>query len=148
MIRRDDDDFDENGLLKDGRSIRIGLLMKDHMTPVQRAIAQDSQASGRDKILRDATDAPVLLDSYGGTTALNRPGFRYLRNDANTYGSGAQIAQAHVRDEAYALHDQEEARRWQGPDSEIPLKKITGDACQDAYLAREEHDSNAWRSRS
>jgi hypothetical protein len=50
-----------------------------------------------------------------------------------------------MRDEAYKRHDAEEARRWQGPDREIKMKPITGDAREDAYLARQQHDENAWR---
>jgi hypothetical protein len=52
---------------------------------------------------------------------------------------------ARMRDEAYRQVEAQEARRWQGSDREISVRPITGDARVDAYLAREEHDTNAWR---
>ena len=36
---REDDAFDENGLLRDGHKIRVPLTMRDAMTPLQREIA-------------------------------------------------------------------------------------------------------------
>ena len=36
---REDDVFDENGLLRDGHKIRVRLAMRDAMTPLQREVA-------------------------------------------------------------------------------------------------------------
>ena len=36
---REDDAFDENGLLRDGHKTRVPLTMRDAMTPLQREIA-------------------------------------------------------------------------------------------------------------
>ena len=48
MARYDDDDdddaFDENGLLKDGRRMRVSMMMRDSTSDVQRAVAEDAVA--------------------------------------------------------------------------------------------------------
>jgi hypothetical protein len=54
-IRHSDDAFDKNGVLKDGKSLRVPLTMRD------------SAARGNNRITDGRTDDP---------TALNRPGFR------------------------------------------------------------------------
>jgi hypothetical protein len=80
MTTRSNEDFDENGLLRDGRSARVGMMMRDSLSPVQRAIMQDGVASGRDKIYeRAAADERVtIVDAFGnGGAALHRPGARY-----------------------------------------------------------------------
>ncbi len=68
MIRRyenfrEDDAFDENGLLRDGHKIRLPLT--DGMSPLQREIA---------------TKRARLTDGTGnsGVFAFSRPGFRLL----------------------------------------------------------------------
>jgi hypothetical protein len=142
-----DEDFDENGLLRDGRSSRVGMMMRDSMSPVQRAIMQDGAASGRDKIY----DRLTIVDAFGnGGAALHRPGARYAVLRAGTTDPApahADAKHADGRDEAYRQHDAEEARRWwQGTDREVPVKRVTGDARQDAYQDRDEHDANAWKN--
>jgi hypothetical protein len=130
-------DNDDESILKDGERLRVSMMMRDSMSPLQRAIAQDNHETGRDKILRDAIEiktAPMVTDAFGDSGAgLHRPGYRFGH------------MQRTVVDQAYQQHDQEESRRWQGSAREIPVKVITGDARMDAYLAREEHDTNAWR---
>jgi subtilisin family serine protease len=135
-----DDDFDENGLLKNGRSSRVGMMMRDSLSPVQRAVMQDG-------IERAAADERItIVDAFGNAgAALQRPGARYaVPSPAATDPAPAQDA-TDPRDEAYRQHDAEEARRWQGDGREVPVKRVTGDARMDAYLDREEHDANAWK---
>ena len=72
MTRYDDDDddddaFDENGLLKDGRRMRVSMMMRDGTSDVQRAVAEDALA--RRFGLRDAAD-------------LYAPGPRYCTDQA------------------------------------------------------------------
>jgi hypothetical protein len=125
MITRKDEDFDENGLLRNGRSTRVGMMTRD---------------SVRDERL-------TIVDAFGnGGAALQRPGARYAVQGAGTTDPAPTHADA--RDEAYRQHDAEEARRWQGSDREIPVKRVTGDARMDAYLDRDEHDANAWRQQT
>ena len=145
MIRRqhnkDDDDespFDADGILKDGRSARVALFMRDSMSPLQRAVMDDAYETGRDRVLRDAS-ASLITDAFGDTGAgLHRPGYRLQPSERST-------ELARMRDEAYGQVEAQEARRWQGSDREISVRQITGDARVDAYLCREEHDTNAWR---
>jgi hypothetical protein len=123
-----DDDFDENGLLRNGRSARVGMMM------------------------RDSSDAErlTIVDAFGcGGAALHRPGPRYAVQGAGTTDPApthSDATHADVRDETYRQHNAEEARRWwQGTDREVPVKRVTGDARLDAYQDRDEHDANAWR---
>jgi hypothetical protein len=152
MIRRrqskryeDDDDnpLDEHGVLKDGRTLRTPMYLMDDL---QRVIAQDSRMSGRDTILHDAikpNNHQMVTDVFGSTVGLSRPGYRLLHTGPHT--TDHAIHATHEMEEAYRLYGEEESGRWQGSDREIPVKVITGDARTDAYLAREEHDANAWR---
>jgi hypothetical protein len=149
-----DDNIDERGLLRDGCSFRVGMMMRDGLSPVQRAVMQDGIASGRDKIYERAAadEGLTIVDAFGnGGAALHRPGPRYAVQGAGTTDPApthADATHADARDEAYRKHDAEEARRWwQGTDREIPVKRVTGDARMDAYLDRDEYDANAWRQR-
>jgi hypothetical protein len=149
MIRRrresenDDEDspFDADGILKDGRSARIALFMRDSMSPLQRAVMDDAYETGRDRVLRDASALGLITDAFGDTGAgLHRPGYRLQQPGERATES------ARMRDEAYRQVEAQEARRWQGDsDREISVRQITGDARVDAYFSREEHDTNAWR---
>ena len=65
---REEDAFDENGLLRDGHKSRVPLTMRDAMTPLQREIG---------------TRRARVTDGNGdsGEFAFSRPGFRIM-NDA------------------------------------------------------------------
>ena len=39
-----EDFFDERGLLRDGKSVRVSLMMRDGMSSLQRSIAEDAAA--------------------------------------------------------------------------------------------------------
>lgn len=62
---REDDPFDDNGLLRDRHKIRVPLTMRDAMTPLQREIA-----TKRARI----TDGNGNYDEF----AFSRPGWRML----------------------------------------------------------------------
>jgi hypothetical protein len=64
----DDDAFDENGLLKDGRSFRVRMTMRD-----ANSVAGQIAASKR-----------VISDGSGNPLSLHRPGNRVL-SDASAY---------------------------------------------------------------
>jgi hypothetical protein len=69
MARHEDEDedaFDERGLLKDGHTTRVSLMMKDGMTDVQRAIAQDAATRrGFDDSAARHQPGPVYCDAAG-----------------------------------------------------------------------------------
>jgi hypothetical protein len=130
------DDFDDRGLLKDGRTFRVGMTMRD---------GQDDERV-------------VIVDGFGnGGIALHRPGARHAvlaaagstdagaDTDAGAGSAAADTKDADPREAVYLQHDADEARRWQGQGREVPVKSATGDAVQDAYLDRDESDANAWR---
>jgi hypothetical protein len=66
---REDDAFDENGLLRDGYKTLVPLTMRDAMSPLQREIA---------------TKRAQLTDGNGNRNelAFSRPGFRILADAA------------------------------------------------------------------
>jgi hypothetical protein len=165
-----DDAFDENGLLKDGRSFRVGLMMRDHLTPLQRAIAAHSHASGRDTMLRDAIGSntrPIVTDAIGDSSiSLHSPGPRYLA--PHIADSADMRTRLEARAQAYSLADAEAANAWQGGVQEGDACRVDGErgvlvkegndlVCRPhrsrdarderakAYAWRDEADCNAWR---
>jgi hypothetical protein len=53
-----DENFDEHGLLRDGRSTRVGMMMRDSLSPADERV--------------------TIVDAFGnGGAALHRPGARY-----------------------------------------------------------------------
>src|SRR4029077_8475392 len=99
----DEDDFDERGLLKDGRTYHVPLRFCDAMS---RDVAKSVKREHPERI----TDA-----SGKDGLALNRPGFRQL--------SGGNAGDRLVRDgaqrdaeEAYALDSYYKQNAWKGRD--------------------------------
>jgi hypothetical protein len=64
------DNLDENDILRDGQRLRVPMLMRDHLTPLQRAVATPFDAS------------------------LHRPGFRY----AADYTPRREALDQYIRD--------------------------------------------------
>lgn len=137
MTKRDDnDDDDRNNVLRDGERLRVPLWMMDG---TQHEIAQSWRQ------IVTAESRALVTDALGQSgLALHRPGARYLVPNSTT-GIAVQATLRMMRDEAYQQYDAEQSCRAKDPDREIPLQRITGDARRDAYLAREQHDANAWR---
>jgi hypothetical protein len=99
-IRDDDDDvFDSNGILKDGKHVTVSMFMKDglpnpDLTPAQRVAA--AVAATR--------DAMQTFDSN-----LHRPGFRRAAT-----GTADSVAAATARDAAYADYNRRQSDAWRG----------------------------------
>jgi hypothetical protein len=110
MARYDDYDddsvFDENGLLKDGRRMRVSVMMRDSASDVQRAVAEDAVA--RRFGLRHALD-------------LHQPGPRFCTDAA----ANAECARA------YAEMCDEMQNAWRTPaaDAGGPRCQKPGDQC-------------------
>ena len=115
-----DDDFDENGLLRDGRTLRVGMLMRDSLSPVQLAIA----------------DSHTLHDGLGNAAG-NKPGYVFAA-DAS--------ARATLRD-AYDQYDQDAANAWCTPGSlpEVKHDNSRPMTLDEVYAQRELEDQIAWR---
>jgi hypothetical protein len=96
-------------LLKDGRSARVPLYMRDGVTPLQRAVMDSKQTT-----VITTSNPSMVVDAFGGTAGLSRPGFRYLHAGHKTVDHAVQVSREILRDEAYRAYDAEESRRWQG----------------------------------
>jgi hypothetical protein len=132
----DDDDFDENGILKDGGRMRVPMYARDAL---QRAVAADSARFWpRDR-------APLVTDAAGGTAGLHRPGFRISGSDAQ------RVTQDHMKNEALAEYDRTQADAWKHHADKPRPKQNAGadafsmDARQAAYQKYDEEAQQAWR---
>jgi hypothetical protein len=105
---KDDDAFDENGLLRDGRHVTVPLFMKDSgkpnpdLTPAQKVAA--AVAATR--------DAMNTFDA-----SMHRPGFRYGTPAATHTADSAAIT---ARDAAYSSYDRRQSDAWRGKTKDAP----------------------------
>jgi hypothetical protein len=134
----DDDNLDENGLLKDGRSVRVPMMMRDHdagLTELQRSV-------------RDHFAPVTLVDSFGNSgLALHKPGARYLIAGAGTGDHARLVTADAIRADAYADSVRAACDAWRGPnasDREVARVHNTGDAVRDAYLDQKHDLENSW----
>jgi len=87
MARRveDDDPFDENGVLKDGRSVRVSLMdaamSRGRAGPLGHAQFHD-WAADADRIMGDRAARSSVVAGDGMAEGLHRPGFRVSQGDA------------------------------------------------------------------
>jgi hypothetical protein len=128
MTRHDDDEpFDERGILKDGRSVRLPMMLRDSN------ISQHSLAM-------------QLHDGRGGTVG-HRPGY--------VFSTDAFLSDAKQR--AYAAYEREQAEAykhaqgWRGrldASGELPGTQDGQSICdarEAAYRLADEELCNAWR---
>jgi hypothetical protein len=135
----DDDNLDENGLLKDGRMVRIPMMMRDSadgLTDLQRSV-------------RDATAPLRVVDAFGNSgLALSRPGARYLTAGTRTPDHAALVMRDHLRREARDQYIAELCDSWKSTgtsDREVArMHHNTGDARTDAYLDQKYDLENSW----
>jgi hypothetical protein len=72
----DDDDLDENGLLKDQHSLRVPMWARDaNLTDLQRAVRDHARQQDRERRQQRVQAAD------GNPLSLHRPGGRYLADD-------------------------------------------------------------------
>lgn len=131
MTRHDDDEpFDERGILKDGRSARVPMMMRDAMSPLQRAVAQHRLAM-------------QLHDGHGGPVG-HKPGYAF----------STDASQNDAKEQAYAAYDAElrdaykHPKGWRGDldaSDEARDALAVMDERERAYRERDEADANAWR---
>jgi hypothetical protein len=131
----DDDLFDERGLLKDKRSVRVPMMMRDSaddLTDLQRSV-------------QDATAPLRVVDAFGNSgLALSRPGARYLTAGTRTTDHAALVMRDHLRREAYAESVRQLCDGWKGNNNEVAPIHNTGDARTDAYLDQLHDLTTAW----
>jgi hypothetical protein len=126
-MRRHHDDDD---MLRDGDIGRVPLMLRDTMTPLQRAVAQRSLAT-------------QLHDGNGGAVG-HKPSF--------VYSTDASLNNA--KEQAYRLYDEEVAAAYKHPKGwrgDLDASDEARDALavmderERAYRERDEADANAWR---
>ena len=165
---KEDDDgsgpFDSRtGLLKDGRSVRVSMMMRDAVPPPgPGARVMYDVPPQRDALVINTSSPPMVVDAFGGTEGLNRPGARYLVAGHRTVDHAVMTTLAVMRDEAYKAYDQEAQNAWRGnnklecvPDrkTEPRASAILGpvqermDAREQAYMEYDNEMAEAWKNR-
>jgi hypothetical protein len=133
----DDDLFDERGLLKDKRSVRVPMMMRDAggLTDLQRSV-------------RDHFAPARVVDAFGDAGAgLHRPGSRHLVAGAGTVDHAKQVMADHMGREARDQYIAELCDSWKSTgtsDHEVARMHNTGDARTDAYLDQKYDLENSW----
>ena len=136
----DDDLFDERGLLRDGRRIRVPMMIRDAdgLTDLQRSV-------------RDHFALAMVVDAFGDAGAgLHRPGSRHLVAGAGTVDHAKQMMADHMRREARDQHVADLQDAWKGnntSDREVARVHDTGDAVRDSYLDQVHDLTTAWSRR-
>ena len=93
---------DDDGVLRDGQTLRVGMMMRDGLSPLQRAVAEDKAARG-----------VTVVDGLG-RPAGHRPGACYLRTVPHTVDHAVAVTQEHLRLEAHADSIRELCDAWKG----------------------------------
>jgi hypothetical protein len=133
----EDDMFDERGLLKDKRSVRVPMMMRDSadgLTALQRSV-------------RDATGPLRVVDAFGnGGLALSRPGARYLTAGTCTPDHAALVMRDHQRREARDEYITDLQDAWKNGTNNREVARVhnTGDDRTDAYLDQKHDLENSW----
>ncbi len=103
------------GALKDGRSVRVSMMTRDALPPPSPgAIVMYDLPPQRDGLVSNANSPPMLVDAFGGTEGLNRPGARYLVAGHGTVDHAVVTTLAAMRDEAYKAYDEDAQNAWRG----------------------------------
>lgn len=129
---------DDDDVLRDGETLRVPLLMRDGLSPLQRAVAEDKAACG-----------VTVVDGLG-RPAGHRPGACYLRTVPHTVDHAVAVTWEHLRREAYVDAVTEASNAWKGNDiseREVARVHVTGDPLADAWLDQVHDLQNGWSRR-
>ena len=151
MARRHDDDaFDENGLLRDGGTARVSMLMKDADAFLVPAVMKDDE--GKDVHLESWQRNVLYAHRLGlnDSLDLHRPGPRFCTDAAALEAKEAAYQQMkrelqdawHPAPAAAASGD--DVIRVYTNDREVARRHNTGDAVRDAYLDSVADLTSAW----
>jgi hypothetical protein len=105
----------------------------------------------RDAVVINTSLSPTVVDAFGGTEGLNRPGARYLVAGRRTVDHAVLTTLAAMRDEAYRAYDQEAQNAWRANNNLecAPEHKSEAlpsmDAREAAYAAYDKEMAEAWR---
>jgi hypothetical protein len=94
-------------VLKDGRTIQVGMLMHDNLTPLQRTIHD--------------THRPVtVVDTFGNDgLALHQPGYRYLHAAPTTPEHAVLATHDAICATAYDEMVRDLQNAWRAPDHPV-----------------------------
>jgi hypothetical protein len=158
-FEENDDDgsgpFDSRtGLLKDGRSVRVSMMMRDAVPPPSSgALVMYDVPPQRDALVINTNTPPMVVDAFGGTEGLNRPGARYLVAGHRTVDHAVMTTLALMRDEAYKAYDEEAQNAWRGNnklDCELDRNadaRPAVDGREQAYAEYDRMMAEAWKNR-
>jgi hypothetical protein len=92
--------FDSHtGALKDGRSVRVSMMTRDALPPPSPgAIVMYDVPPQEDTFVINTSSPPMVVDAFGGTEGLNRPGARYLVAGPRTVDHAVMTTLAAMRD--------------------------------------------------
>jgi hypothetical protein len=118
-MRNEDEAFDENGVLRDGKSFRVDVRLCDAM---QRDVAKHAQS----------IKPQHLTDAYGDAgLSLNRPGFRQLAGGAPKT-QAAWDALNHATEQAYELDRHFKQNAWRDAILDVSDDDEVYEAAQEA----------------
>jgi hypothetical protein len=142
------------GLLKDGKSIRVSMMMRDAVPqPNPGALVMYDVPPQRDALVINANSPPMVVDAFGSTEGLNCPGARYLVAGHRTTDHARLVTLAVMRDDAYKTYDEEAQNAWRGEtgttDPSVADRKPDAmpviDAVEQAYAEYDKEMAEAWR---
>jgi len=145
--RTDDDDvFDARGCLKDGKTLHVGLRMRDGVA--------DDGLTDLHRTIRDATAPAHVVDGLGGTARLHQPGPRYARPGDQGTADAAVAVTRRMADEARREWITEMCDAWRKPPPtpvEVPRSEFEcrptkrQDGRDAAYYEMVNELTNAWK---
>ena len=128
--RRDD-------ILKDGETLTVKMMMRDSADAWRQGMHEHFVAQGAPQLTLDtinASNPATVVDAYGGTEGLSRPGARYLLAGTRGTDHARLVTAAHLRAEAYNTYDQEMGERWRGEAHVQDAPQSVADAYRDYDL--------------
>jgi hypothetical protein len=150
----------DTDVVPDGGRVHVPLMLRDgdedlisSRSARRRRKVQQRDPEGReagtyeeeeDSAMRIETDmAPMIVDAFGLTDGLSRPGSRHLHSGRKTLD---EVTREVMRDEARrdGVADLCDAWKGGGSDRTIPVKRRTADAIADAWLDGVEDLVSAW----
>jgi hypothetical protein len=106
---------DVRDVLRPGERLHVPMYLKDSADAWREDMHRHLSAAGADTLVINTSAPPMVVDSFGGTEGLNRPGARYLVAGHRTVEHAILTTLAAMRDEAYKSYDEEAQNAWRAP---------------------------------
>ena len=130
------------------------MMMRDAVPPPSAgAVVMYDVPPQRDARVINTSSPPMVVDAFGGTEGLNRPGARYLAVGHRTVDHAVMTTLAAMREDAYKTYDEEAQNAWRGEtgttDPSVADRKPDAmpviDAVEQAYAEYDKEMADAWR---